>query len=326
MKVISSDERSALSEKIRSEFKTDYIDDQSFLSKFPSDIAPDISLIIGRVYESSSEVNIIDSSKDSIYKIFGALRSIYVSLWLEENGYGEKLAVKMAQLIYLDDYGDICLDDWFKELGRFTADRIHTIDGYLHSSIPKKYQDYADLLDLDYQLNIQLMNPDYTRQEVIEDVSHMIMSDVERYYERLSKNHVPNKLDDVINPYEYERSISDAFSSLGWTSYSTSGSGDQGADVIAEKNGLKLVVQCKLYSSSIGNKAVQEVAAALGFYHGDISAVITNSDFTKSAKQLAQSLGVYLLHHSQIAELDAALFADEEDFELDQDLDLDDYT
>lgn len=325
MQIFSAAERKSLVDEIRHEFKKDYVDDRSFLSKFSPDISSDIEVVLKRMYEISGEIDVNEPGKDKIFQIFGGLQGVYVSLWLEETGYGEKLALKMVQLIYLDDYGDVCLDDWFRELGRFTADRIHRVDSYLRDSIPKKYQKYADILGLDYQLNIQLMNTDYTVKEVVDDLSFMIGSDVERYYERISNTHVPNQLDDVDDPYEYEKSVANEFLSLGWNSYSTSGSGDQGADVIAEKNGIKLVVQCKLYSSSIGNKAVQEVAAARGFYRGDISAVITNTDFTKSAKQLAESLGVYLLHHSQIQDFDSVLFG-EEQYEFDEDFDMDDNT
>ena len=72
----------------------------------------------------------------------------------------------------------------------------------------------------------------------------------------------------------------------------TSRTGDQGADVIAEKNGKKIIVQCKLYSKPVGNKAVQEVFAAKQFYNGDLGIVITNNDYTKSARQLANSTNI----------------------------------
>ena len=56
------------------------------------------------------------------------------------------------------------------------------------------------------------------------------------------------------------------FTLLDWETFVTPQSGDQGADLIIEKYGLKFVVQCKFYSNPVGNKAVQEVIAAKGFY------------------------------------------------------------
>lgn len=70
--------------------------------------------------------------------------------------------------------------------------------------------------------------------------------------------------------------------------------GDQGADLIAKRNGKKIIIQAKCYEGAVGNKAVQEVAAAVRFYGGDEGWVMTNSTFTKSAKELAQKTGIKL--------------------------------
>jgi restriction system protein len=45
----------------------------------------------------------------------------------------------------------------------------------------------------------------------------------------------------------------------------TAATGDQGADLIAKKAGRTIVVQAKRYQGSVGNKAVQEVVAAVKF-------------------------------------------------------------
>jgi restriction system protein len=65
-------------------------------------------------------------------------------------------------------------------------------------------------------------------------------------------------------------------------------------------NGTTLVVQCKLYSSPVGNKAVQEVIAGRAFENADMAAVVSNMAFTKSARVLAQQAGVDLLHHDEL--------------------------
>lgn len=75
----------------------------------------------------------------------------------------------------------------------------------------------------------------------------------------------------------------------------TAATGDQGADLMADKDGKRIVIQAKRYGGSVGNKAVQEVVSAVRFYSGDEGWVITNSNFTKSAKELAQRTGVRLI-------------------------------
>lgn len=80
----------------------------------------------------------------------------------------------------------------------------------------------------------------------------------------------------------------------------TKGSGDQGIDVIAYKNGKKYGIQCKYYSSPVGNHAVQEVFAGAKHYNCDIAVVMTNNTFTKSAKELAKSTGVELWPNNKV--------------------------
>ena len=74
----------------------------------------------------------------------------------------------------------------------------------------------------------------------------------------------------------------------------TRGSGDQGVDVLAEKDGIKYAIQCKCYSSNLGNTPVQEVHAGKDMYHCHVGVVLTNRYFTEGAKQLAEVTGTLL--------------------------------
>ena len=76
----------------------------------------------------------------------------------------------------------------------------------------------------------------------------------------------------------------------------TQGSGDQGVDIIAEKDGIRYAIQCKCYSKDLGNSPVQEVTAGKSMpqYRCQIGAVMTNRHFTKGAKDLADATGTLL--------------------------------
>ena len=110
-------------------------------------------------------------------------------------------------------------------------------------------------------------------------------------------------LDPNATPTEYEGFCAQLLELAGWKTTLTKASGDQGADIIAEKSGRKLVVQCKLYSQPVGNKAVQEVSAAKHFVSADLAAVASNMGFTKAAKELATANGVLLLHHNELSDI-----------------------
>ena len=114
----------------------------------------------------------------------------------------------------------------------------------------------------------------------------------------------------AITPEEYEALCAERLRSSGWTAITTKSSGDQGSDVIAEKDRKRFVLQCKLYNQPVGNKAVQEVIAAKQFEDADLAAVVTNANYTKSARLLAQSAGVLLLHHDDLVNFIAETLSD----------------
>ena len=74
----------------------------------------------------------------------------------------------------------------------------------------------------------------------------------------------------------------------------TKGSGNQGVDILAERNGRTYAIQCKNYEGAVGNFAVQEAYAGAQFYGCDKAAVICPGEFTRGAKELAGSTGVLL--------------------------------
>jgi HJR/Mrr/RecB family endonuclease len=75
----------------------------------------------------------------------------------------------------------------------------------------------------------------------------------------------------------------------------TPATGDQGADLIAKRNGKTIAIQTKGYTGTVGNGAVQEIVGALRFYNADEGWVVTNSTFTASARSLAQANNIRLI-------------------------------
>jgi restriction system protein len=106
-----------------------------------------------------------------------------------------------------------------------------------------------------------------------------------------------------MSPLEFEQFCAAILSRGGWNTTLTPGSGDQGADIVARRNGECLIVQCKLYSGPVGNKAVQEAHTAMVHVGGTRAAVVSNAEFTPQAQQLANTTGTELLHFTQLADL-----------------------
>ena len=83
----------------------------------------------------------------------------------------------------------------------------------------------------------------------------------------------------------------------------TQGSGDHGIDILAEKDGITYAIQCKCYSSNIGNAAVQQAHSGKSIYKRDIAVVLTNQYFTSQAKEDASELGVKLWDRDKLNEM-----------------------
>lgn len=104
-----------------------------------------------------------------------------------------------------------------------------------------------------------------------------------------------------ISGHQYEHLCANQLKKCGFSNVSvTRGSGDQGIDIIAYKNGRRYGVQCKYYTGSVGNSAVQEAYAGAKYYNCDIAVVMTNSTFTKAAKELAEKTEVELWERGKL--------------------------
>lgn len=96
-----------------------------------------------------------------------------------------------------------------------------------------------------------------------------------------------------MNGWEFERYCADCLLKKGFTKAEvTSGSGDHGVDIIAEQNGIRFGIQCKLYQGQVPNKAVQEAYTGASYYDCDIAVILSNSELTKQAKEEARKLRV----------------------------------
>ena len=101
--------------------------------------------------------------------------------------------------------------------------------------------------------------------------------------------------------HEFEYYCADILSKNGFRNVTvTPGSNDYGADIVATREGEKWVIQCKRYSTALGNSPVQEVVAAKSYYCADRAAVMTNSTFTGNARSLAEANDVWLVDGEQL--------------------------
>ena len=102
---------------------------------------------------------------------------------------------------------------------------------------------------------------------------------------------------------EFERFIREVFECLGYRTEMTPRTGDQGIDVVAEKGGVRWGIQCKGYSSPLGNKPVQEAVAGREFHRCDRCMVIATTTFTRGGRALAEVNDCVLVEAREIPAL-----------------------
>ena len=109
---------------------------------------------------------------------------------------------------------------------------------------------------------------------------------------------------DSMDGHAFEHWCASLLEKIGYTDVTiTPGSGDQGVDILVVKDGIHYAIQCKCYSSALGNTPIQEVYAGKEMYGCQVGVVMTNQYFTAGAKQLAEKTRVLLWDRDRLMEM-----------------------
>lgn len=181
---------------------------------------------------------------------------------------------KYKQTHYIDDYGVEHESGWDREIKYFVKNIVE----------PKIRQDIGNDCAYNYDALINTIN-----------------SYISQMFSNISKE-VEDEEVEIETGVDYENYIERILQEDSFIVNRTPATGDQGVDLIATKNGKRIAIQCKFYSKSVGNKAVQEVVAGKDFYECDYACVVSNNSYTPAAKKLASVSNVLLLNEDNIVE------------------------
>lgn len=177
------------------------------------------------------------------------------------------LARKRSQMVYLDDYQmEIGQAKWFLEIEYFVS---HVVG--------------IEINDKNKSIAID------------------VVDEVARGNE--SKSTASQKMSSQAIGCQFEVECAALLMDSDWLVTRTKATGDQGVDLIANIESISVALQCKKYSMPVGNKAVQEIYAGASFAQCDFCVVVSSASFTASARQLAQKLGVFLVHQRDLPNL-----------------------
>lgn len=138
------------------------------------------------------------------------------------------------------------------------------------------------------------------------DVFYLLRYYIQKKEEGLTRESilkVPQKFGSLSGS-QFEGLLYRLFEARGYKVQPTGKSGDQGGDLIANRDGERLLIQAKCYRDwSTGNEAVQQVVAAMKFYDCNKAMVVTTSHFTNEAVALAQANKTELVSKARLQEL-----------------------
>ncbi len=90
----------------------------------------------------------------------------------------------------------------------------------------------------------------------------------------------------------FELFVADLFRAMGHQATVLGGAGDQGVDIIVNRRGQRVAVQCKNYQRPANNKPVQEVFAGARHHRCVEAWVVAPAGYTRGAIELARSTNV----------------------------------
>lgn len=138
------------------------------------------------------------------------------------------------------------------------------------------------------------------------EIFSLLASYIQEKEEGLTRESIkkePQKLANLTGA-EFEKLVYRLYIAMGYSTEWIGKSGDQGGDLIANKNGERLLIQAKCYRDwSTGNGAVQQVVAAMKYYDCKESVVITTSYFTPEAIALSKVNNVDLISKKRLQEM-----------------------
>ncbi len=188
----------------------------------------------------------------------------------------DRLQVRRLQLVSSDGYGTVRLDKWQGEKRYFCRTRL------LPLLASRRLDEHWPLIEA----------------RVLRRIERAAAASAQEGARAGAGD--PRAFHPDMDPIDYEHHCALLLRRAGWDAQVTAASGDQGADVLARRNGAILVVQCKLYRGAVGNASVQQVSAARLHHRARFAAVVSNARYTAAAVALARTNDVHLLHHEEL--------------------------
>jgi|GEM_PF-2864481 len=245
----------------------------------------------------NEDIRTIVQEKNNVVEKIIYFHQDEIKYFLEK--YLNVLAQKNNQLIYKDEYGDWNFDDWWKECHKFINSKM----------LQQKYKLGKEAKNVYFTLNTVSWSI-WDDDDDMNMMTKIIDKYVDEYIENLpddediNESSIDNQESFLNDPILFEKYVIGLFKSYGWTISITKKTKEQASYLVAiNEIGLTEIVLCISNVKTVGQSAVREIYSAKSQYNGHIGMIITNAAYTESARQLAESLDVYLLHYETLSKI-----------------------
>lgn len=250
-----------------------------------------------RISEDSEFAEIIDAidiENLSYYPLYKLEWTLYDSKKFLNDLFFEILFEKFIKQ-FANDNSD-CVDDWESIRKCYVRTFENNMDYLVY------IRHYAKIKNIEIPVDLEISINNYIDELALKQQTNEY-KDLIKNNKKLKRKNVTINDVDCLDGFSFEHLLGSLFEKMNYKVEVTRGSGDQGADIIISKMGRKTVVQAKCYLNNVSNKAIQEVVAAIKYYNADAGMVVTNSYYTKGAKELAEANDIALWDRDKLSQM-----------------------
>lgn len=273
--------------------------------------------IISSIKKEFKDTNIVIEKSKSIYDEFykrnlglidsgSPLYNIAIKIIVRKINDEEELDKNILQITNIENYTsksfENMMDNWIYKVSkehRFLKIEPYIIYKILHSISASDFSLFLEALSKTNEY-VSNYNTYVKRHNAMEERKRYLNGDFSK--EKIGIN-ILRDFKYVTSGREFELFLEKLFKFLGYTTIHNGKSGDQGADLILRKNNYVYTVQAKYYTGKLSNKPIQEVVGSLKYYNANQGVVVTNSEFTKGAQELAKANQVILIDGEALNDL-----------------------
>lgn len=167
------------------------------------------------------------------------------------------------------------------------------------------------IANYEFMINEQLSKLEPFKKELTKDEFESTIknyhSSIDEIIEKENKHKtIAKKVEQLyeLTPREFEEWTANLFNSLGYEKITlTPQSNDKGIDVLAEKNGMKIAVQCKKFKGLVVSPDIQKFIGAIKYAEVDKGFLITTGTYSVEAEKMAISSSIEIYDKVRLVDL-----------------------